>query len=116
MRTFVSLVAWLAARARAGMKPATRTLSHPCVAVAATGSVILGEVVRPNRAGRLVPLEDDGAARSFAWHWALWLAVLLILALLAAGYLRRRWKGDASRPQQDWPAARRDEGRNHNHK
>jgi hypothetical protein len=119
MRTFVSLVAWFAARAGADIKPATWTLSHPCVAVAATGTLILGEVVRPNRAGRLVPLNDDGTARPFAWHWALWLAVALIMALLAAGYLRRRWKGAPSRPQQSWPAevgGKDESNRNANHK
>jgi hypothetical protein len=56
----------------------------------------LGQTVAPNRAGRLVPLADDGMEpsflRSLLAHWALWGAVGLILLALAAGYLRRRWK------------------------
>jgi hypothetical protein len=56
----------------------------------------LGQTVGPNRAGRLVPLPDDGMEpgllRSLLAHWMLWGAVALILLALAAGYLRRRWK------------------------
>jgi hypothetical protein len=57
----------------------------------------LGQTVQPNRAGRLVPLPDDGMepglARTLLAHWVLWTAVALILLALAAGYVRRRWKG-----------------------
>jgi hypothetical protein len=57
----------------------------------------LAQTVRPNRAGRLVPVPDDGMepglARTLLAHWVLWTAVALILLALAAGYARRRWKG-----------------------
>jgi hypothetical protein len=57
---------------------------------------LLEQTVRPNRAGRLVPVPDDGMEPSFLRtllaHWALWAAVALILLALAAGYLRRRWR------------------------
>ena len=64
---------------------------------------LLGQTVGPNRAGRLVTVPDDGMetsiARSLLTHWALWAAVALILLALAAGYLRRPWKGgDQQRP------------------
>jgi hypothetical protein len=57
---------------------------------------LLGQTVGPNRAGRLVTVPDDvdaSVARSLLAHWALWAAVALILLALAAGYVRRRWKG-----------------------
>jgi hypothetical protein len=68
---------------------------------------LLEQTVRPNRAGRLVPVPDDGMEPSFLrtllahWvaHWALWAAVALILLALAAGYLRRRWRA-GGRPGQ----------------
>ena len=57
---------------------------------------LLEQTIGPNRAGRLVPVPDDGMepgfARSLFAHWALWAAVALILLALAAGYVRRRWK------------------------
>ncbi len=59
----------------------------------------LEQTVAPNRAGRLVPVPDDGMEQGFARtliaHWALWVAVALILLALAAGHVRRRWKGGA---------------------
>jgi hypothetical protein len=62
---------------------------------------LLGQTVGPNRAGRLVTVPDNGMepgiARTLLTHWALWVAVALILLALAAGYLRRRWR-DGGRP------------------
>ena len=67
---------------------------HPLVSLLAW---LLGQTVGPNRAGRLVTVPDDGMetsiARSLLTHWALWAAVALILLALAAGYVRRRWRG-----------------------
>jgi hypothetical protein len=110
MRTFVGLLVWLAARARRDLTQKGHRPGYPCVAVAAAGAAILGDVVQPNRAGRLVPLVDEDAevGRSLVGHWALWAAALVVLLLLAAGYVRRRWKGGRSRP--GWPAAGRDHG------
>ncbi len=59
---------------------------------------LLGQTFGPNRAARLVTVPDDGMepagiARTLLAHWALWAAVALILLALAAGYLRRRWRG-----------------------
>jgi len=65
---------------------------------------LLGQTVGPNRAGRLVTVPDNGMepgiARTFLAHWALWAAVAVILLALAAGYLRRRWRGGG----RLWPA------------
>jgi hypothetical protein len=75
---------------------------------------LLGQTVGPNRAGRLVPVPDNGMepgfARTLLAPWALWAAVALILLALAAGYLRRRWKG-GGRPglaRFAWRARERD--------
>lgn len=77
----------------------------------------LGQTVGPNRAGRLVPVPDDGMepgfVRTLLAHWALWVAVALILLALAAGYARRRWKG-GGRPglaRFSWLGWGRDSGR-----
>ncbi len=77
----------------------------------------LGQTVGPNRAGRLVPVPDDrleqGFARTLIAHWALWAAVALIVLALAAGYLRRRWRG-GTKPgsaHSSWPGWGRDPGR-----
>jgi hypothetical protein len=69
-------------------------------------AVFLGQTVYPNRAGRLVPVPDDGMepgfARTLFAHWALWVAVALILLALAAGYVRRRWKAGGSPARFAW--------------
>ncbi len=63
-------------------------------------ALFLGQTVGPNRAGRLVPVPEDGMesgfARTLLAHWVLWIAVALVLLALAAGYVRRRWKGGAT--------------------
>lgn len=93
MRTLVDLVAWLAVRAGAGL-----------------GSVDAGAPLGPgsedttaDRAGRLVPVPQEGlepeVTRSFGTHWALWLAVGIVLLILAVGYIRRKWRAHgAGRP------------------
>jgi hypothetical protein len=49
-----------------------------------------------DRAGRLLAVPEDAleqdVSRSLAAHWALWLAVALIVLILAAGFIRRRWR------------------------
>jgi hypothetical protein len=80
MRTLVALLAWLAARAGA-------------VAGAADAGVA-GRATTADRAGRLVPAPHDGlepdVSRSLVEHWALWLAVGLVLIIVGIGYVRRR--------------------------
>ncbi len=56
-----------------------------------------------DRAGRLVPVPQDGlepeVTRSLGTHWALWLAVGIVLLILAVGYIRRKWRAHgAARP------------------
>lgn len=48
-----------------------------------------------DRAGRLIPAPQEGLEPEVSrWFgaWALWLAVGVILAILLAGYVRRRWR------------------------
>ena len=94
MRTLVDLVAWLAAKAAAelGMVDA--------------GAPLLpgGHDTTADRAGRLVPVPQEGlepeVTRSFGTHWALWLAVGIVLLILAGGYIRRKWRAPgAERPR-----------------
>ena len=74
MRTLVGLLGWLAARAGADVDAATTA----------------------DRAGRLVPTPHDGmepeVGRSLVEHWALWLAVGLVILVVGLGYVRRRWR------------------------
>ena len=86
MRTLVDLVAWLAARAGGdfGLTGAGNPLPP--------GS----EATTADRAGRLVPVPQGGlepeVTRSLSTHWALWLAVGVVLLILAIGYVRRKWR------------------------
>ena len=90
MHTLVDLVAWLAARAGAGL--------------GAGAPLGLGsEDTTADRAGRLVPVPQEGlepeVTRSLGTHWALWLAVGIVLLILAVGYIRRKWRAHgAGRP------------------
>jgi hypothetical protein len=105
MRVFVRLLAWLAVRAGAHAgahvgahvgEPRHRC-SRATVAHSVPGAAVLGQALQPNRAGRLVPVPDEALPeRSLGTHWALWAAVALIVLVLAAGYLRRRWKAAGS--------------------
>jgi Tfp pilus assembly protein PilN len=99
MRVFVSLIAWLAVRAGADVGQPRHRYGSVAVANAIPGGAILSQALSPNRAGRLVPVPEEALPeKSLVSHWALWAAVVLIVLVLAAGYLRRRWKA-AGRPR-----------------
>lgn len=95
MRTVLALIAWLATRAGADIRQAGATLGD-----AATSAVQLAEATGADRAGRLVAVPQDGlepeVSRSLVSHWALWVAVGLILLILAIGFIRRWWKARGS--------------------
>jgi hypothetical protein len=82
MRTLLSLLDWLAAHAGAGP------------GLAEVGSSPWSGPTTADRAARLVPATDNGmepeVSRSITAHWALWLAVGIVLLMLAVGYVRRR--------------------------
>ena len=104
-RSLLGLLAWLAVRAGSSLDFAGRAILIP----AAMGP---NNSVRPNRAGRLVPVPDDAeAGRSLLAHWALWGAVALIVLVLAAGYVRRRWKSGGRPGRLSWPVWHRDGSR-----
>ena len=104
MRTLVGLIAWLAARAGADVGIATATAGSP--------SEPWSGATNADRAGRLVPVPQDGLepeiSRSLGLHWALWLAVGLILLILAVGYVRRKWRarGDERPGRLTWRGPR----------
>ena len=79
MRALVALLGWLAAHAGAANAPSTA-----------------------DRAGRLVPTPHEGlepeVGRSLVEHWALWLAVGLVLIIVGMGYARRRWRARGQTP------------------
>ncbi len=110
MQTLLSLLTWLAIRAgaRLGPRPGGRGFF-----AGAVPGVVLAETIGANRAGRLVPVPNDAPEPepSLGAHWALWAAAALILLVVAAGYLRRRWKA-AGRPARiPWPVWSRDQER-----
>jgi hypothetical protein len=86
MRTLIGLIAWLAARAGADVG----------IADAAAPSAPWSDATTADRAGRLVAVPQDAlepeVTRSLGAHWALWLSVGLIVLVLAAGYIRRKWR------------------------
>ena len=87
MGTLLSVLQWLAERAGAGRGMAdTARWGGPTTA---------------DRAGRLLPVPEDGleqdVSRSLTAHWALWLAVGIVLFIVAAGYVRRRWRAQGAR-------------------
>jgi len=108
MRTLLSLVAWLTAHAKADIVRIAAGQSG--------GGAGLGDRVEPNRAGRLVPnqIPEPEVGRSLFAHWALWAAAGLILAVLAVGYVRRRWRAAARQHSAHVSWAR--DGRNQNRK
>lgn len=98
MRLILSLLGWLAGRAGANL-------------AADAGPSPWMDPSSADRAGKLIPAPQDAlepeVGRSLG-HWALWLAVALVLALLAAGYVRRRWraKGVATPAWLTWRGPR----------
>jgi hypothetical protein len=85
MRTLIGLIAWLAARAGADIGIADAGAPTPW-----------SDATTADRAGRLVAVPQDAlepeVTRSLGAHWALWLSVGLIVLILAAGYIRRKWR------------------------
>ena len=112
MRTLVALVVWLATRAGADIRQAGATLGD-----AAPSAVQLAEATGADRAGRLIPVPQDGlepqVSRSLGVHWALWVAVGLIALILASGFIRRRWRarGGERSGRFPWPASGRGSAR-----
>ncbi len=108
MRALVGLLAWLAIRAGADIGTPGQRCGH-----ASFVSVTARFAVRPDRAGRLVPLPEEALepGRSLLAHWALLAAVALVVAIVAGGYLRRRWKARARGSRFPWPAWGRNSGR-----
>lgn len=88
MFSLLTLLEWLASQAAA-------TLS------ADSARPALGLPTTADRAGRLVPVPNDGlepeVGRSLG-YWMLWLAVAVIVLILAVGYVRRRWRARGRRP------------------
>ena len=72
------------------------------------------EVTTADRAGRLVTVPQDAlepvVTRSLGAHWALWLAVGLVLLILGVGYIRRKWRAQGRDALAGSPGAGRDEG------
>ena len=112
MRTLLALIVWLATRAGAEIRWPGATPGD-----AVPGAVRLAEATGADRAGRLIPGPQDGlepeVSRSLAAHWALWVAVGLILLILASGFIRRRWRvRGGERPGRfPWPASGRGSAR-----
>lgn len=83
MIPLLRLLEWLAARAGASL-------------AADAGSAPWDVPSNADRAGSLLPVPQEGLepelSRSLG-HWALWLAVGIVLVILAVGYVRRRWRG-----------------------
>lgn len=109
MRRSVSLVAGLADGAKGMLRAARRRSGFMGFAAAMPGVAVLGQAVGPDRAGRLVPMPEDTVqtGRSLLAWWVLAAAVALIMVMLAAGFLRRRWKA-GWRPRPGWLAWGRD--------
>ena len=88
MRTLVAVLEWLAARAGA--------------VVGTADAGVAGGATTADRAGRLVPTPHEGlepdVSRSLVEHWALWLAVGLVLIIVGMGYVRRRWRARGQTP------------------
>ena len=108
MRALVGLVAWLATRAGADIGPPGQRWERASFAGTANHLAQAGPSVRPDRAGRLVPLPEEAPRpdRSLAAHWALLAAVALVVLIVAAGYVRRRWKAQTQGrgARSPWPA------------
>jgi hypothetical protein len=112
MRALVALLAWLAIRAGANVAPAEPHWAGAPLISAAARAAEFGPVVRPDRAGRLVPVPEETLEpnRPLA-HWALLAAIALVVLIVGAGYLRRRWKAHAQGTRPPRPAWERNSGR-----
>ena len=115
MRALVALLAWLATRAGADIGPPGQRWERASFVGTASHLAQAGPSVQPDRAGRLVPLPEEapGPDRSLAAHWALLAAVALVVLIVAAGYMRRRWKAHSQGrgARFPWPAWGRGRGR-----
>lgn len=94
MRALVGVLAWLASKAGADVRQIGRGWHRPAFVGVATHLAQLGPSIRPDRAGRLVPVPEEALEpeHSFAAHWALIAAVALVVLIVGWGYLRRRWR------------------------
>jgi hypothetical protein len=113
MRALVGLLAWLAIKAGANIATPGQRWGHASVLGAATRLAELAATVRPDKAGRLVPVPEKALDRPILAHWALLAAVALVVLIVTGGYLRRRWKAQG-RPRGTrfpWPAWGRNSGR-----
>jgi len=102
MRQLVGLLAWLAIRAGADVRHHGCRRRRASLAGAVVPVAVLGQAVGPNKAGRFVTVPEDALEpqRSLGGAgWALWAAVLLVVLLLALGYVRRRWKAGGRPPR-----------------
>lgn len=115
MRALVGLLAWLAIKAGADIATPGQRWGHASVFGAATRLAELTAPVRPDKAGRLVPVPEEALEpdRSIVAHWALLAAVALVVLIVTRRYLRRRWKAQG-RPRGarfPWSAWGRHSGR-----
>jgi hypothetical protein len=115
MRALVGLLAWLAIKAGANIATPGQRWGHGSVVGAATRLAELAGPVRPDKAGRLVPVPEEALEpdHSLVAHWALLAAVALVVLIVTGGYVRRRWKAHG-RPRGarfPWPAWGRNSGR-----
>jgi len=116
MRALVALLAWLAIRAGANVAPAEPYWGRAPLISAAARAAELGPAVQPDRAGRLVPVPDETLepTRTFLSHSALLAAIALVVMIVGAGYVRRRWKAHGRRgqgPRSPRPAWQRNSSR-----
>jgi hypothetical protein len=112
MRALVGLLASLATRAGANIGARGSVGSAPRSSAPPT---ISRRRVRSGRAGRLVLLPEEAPRpdHSLAAHWAPLAAVALLVLIVAAGYMRRRWKAHTQGRGAafSWPAWGRWRGR-----
>jgi hypothetical protein len=87
MRALVGLLAWLAIKAGADIATPGQRWGHASVFGAATRLAELAAPVRPDKAGRLVPVPEEALEpdRSIVAHWALLAAVALVVLIVTGG-------------------------------
>jgi hypothetical protein len=114
MRALVGLLAWLATRAGADIGPPGQRWERASFVGTASHLAQAGPSVRPDRAGRLVPLPEEapGPDRSLAAHWALLAAVALVVLIVAARLHAAAMEGARGTWRRfPWPAWGRGRGR-----